>query len=499
MQWSSNVDHIHITPFSELAGPKVPIPPSVLGIFSLFFTSALLQYIVNQSNKFALECMGEEKFSIWMKITVQELQAYMGFMVMMGLVKLPSLKDYWKRDEMFHYSPIASRISRDRFHDLHRYLHFVDNATLSPPGSPGYKKLGKIQPILDALCQSFQSIYSPGRNVSVDEAMIPFKGRSSLKQYMPKKPVKRGIKVWALADADNGYISTLEVYTGKEGDSVEKGLGAKVVKTLTSPYVNSHRHVYFDNFFTSIDLLLDLGKSNLYGCGTMRANRKGFPQELKPVVKKGLKERGESKTFQSKNLTVAVWQDTKTVTMAATNSDPTIEQHVMRKKDGSTVSVRCPHSVVLYNKYMGGVDHNDQLRGYYHVRLKCKKFYKYVFWFMFDVAITNSYILCKHFTHLGESDVKSFRSTLAKDLVGGYCSRKQPGRRSLSLPSSKRFCASHFPVRGADKVHRCHYCSKYNNKRSSTVWYCNDCQLFLCHTGREDDCFVLYHKHIHAD
>ena len=315
MQWSSIVDNIHITLFSELAGPKVPIPPSVLRIFSLFFTSALLQYIVDQSNKFALECMGEEKFSTWMKITVQELQAYMGFMVMMGLVKLPSLKDYWKRDEMFHYSPIASRISRDRFHDLHYYLHLVDNATLSPPGSPGYKKLGKIQPILDALCQSFQSVYSPGRNVSVDEAMIPFKGQSSLNQYMPKIPVKRGIKVWALADADNGYISTLEVYTGKEGDSVEKGLGAKVVKTLTSPYVNSHRHVYFDNFFTSIDL------------------------------------------------------------------------------------------------------------------------------------------------------------------------RKQPGRQSLSLPSSKRFCASHFPVRGADKVHRCHYCSKYNNKRSSTVWYCNDCQLFLCHTG----------------
>ena len=83
-------------------------------------------------------------------------------MVMMGLVKLPSLKDYWKRNEMFHYSPIASRISRDCFHDLHRYLHFVDDATLSPPGSPGYKKLGKTGPILDTLCQSFESNYSSG-------------------------------------------------------------------------------------------------------------------------------------------------------------------------------------------------------------------------------------------------------------------------------------------------------------------------------------------------
>ena len=73
-------------------------------------------------------------------------------------------------------------------------------------------------------------MYSPGKNVSVDEAMILFKGQSSLKQYMPQKPVKREIKVWALADASNGYIANFQVYTGKQGNSMEK---ANVVKTLS--------------------------------------------------------------------------------------------------------------------------------------------------------------------------------------------------------------------------------------------------------------------------
>lgn len=71
-------------------------------------------------------------------------------------------------------------------------------------------------------------------NMSVDEAMIPFKGQSSLKQYMPKKPVKRGIKVWVISDATNGFVSQFEVYTGKKGDTVEKNLGARVVDTNTS-------------------------------------------------------------------------------------------------------------------------------------------------------------------------------------------------------------------------------------------------------------------------
>ena len=152
------------------------------------------------------------------------------------------------------------------------------------------------------------------------------------------------------------------------------------MKTLTKPYLNSFRHVFFDNFFTGIDLLLDLENSNLYGCGTIRVNRKGFPDVLKPVVKKGMKERGESRTVQDNNLTISVWQDNGPVTVAATNSDLTVEaQVVWKKRDGSTIVVKCPQSVVLYNKYMGGVDNNDQLRGYYHVRLKCRKFYKYIF------------------------------------------------------------------------------------------------------------------------
>ena len=83
-------------------------------------------------------------------------------------------------------------------------------------------------------------------NISVNEAMIRFKGCSTLKQYMPKKPIKCGIKVWALSDAENGYMSEFDICTGKEGKTVEKDLGRKVVNNLTQHITNSYRHVYFD-------------------------------------------------------------------------------------------------------------------------------------------------------------------------------------------------------------------------------------------------------------
>ena len=121
---------------------------------------------------------------------------------------------------------------------------------------------------------------------------------------------------------------------------------------------------------------------------------------------------------------------------------------------------------------MGGVDHNDQLRGYYHVRLKCRKYYKYIFWFLFDVAVINSYILAKHYTDLSIKDVKAFRTELAKGLIGEYSSRKRSGRPTLN--PAKRFCAAHFhfPVRGSAKFHRCHFCHTYKHQRHETVWYC---------------------------
>ena len=60
----------------------------------------------------------------------------------MGVNQLPALADYWKLDPT--YRPIANRITRDRFLEISRYLHFVDK-TLPPRTDPTYDKLGKIQ------------------------------------------------------------------------------------------------------------------------------------------------------------------------------------------------------------------------------------------------------------------------------------------------------------------------------------------------------------------
>ena len=139
--------------------------------------------------------MGPERYGNWTTVTMEELEAFLGFNLLMGLNPKPSISDYWSKNPIYHYAPIADKISRERYRDISRYLHFVDNKTLLPPATPGYDRLGKVPPLLEYLLARFKAVYNPSLELAVDEAMIKFQGRSSLKQYMPNKPAKRGIKV----------------------------------------------------------------------------------------------------------------------------------------------------------------------------------------------------------------------------------------------------------------------------------------------------------------
>jgi len=78
--WSSELETVQVKCFEQHVGPQVPIPFSSVGAFFLFFTRTLLEYIVMQSNKYAFECMGAEKYESW-EITVDELSAFIGFML----------------------------------------------------------------------------------------------------------------------------------------------------------------------------------------------------------------------------------------------------------------------------------------------------------------------------------------------------------------------------------------------------------------------------------
>ena len=104
-----------------------------------------------------------------------------------------------------------------------------------------------------------------------------------MKQYVPKKPIRRGFKGWVVADISNGYFLDIDVYTGRPSDGVttEHGLGERVVLHLTEQYRHKNHQVFCDNFFSSPSLFDELLVHGLYACSTVRCDRCEFPSELK--------------------------------------------------------------------------------------------------------------------------------------------------------------------------------------------------------------------------
>ena len=113
-------------------------------------------------------------------MSVEELQAYLGFMIVMGIVKLPSLYDYWKNDPYYYYTPIVDRISRDRSMDISQYLHFVDNAMLALPGIPQYDCLGKVRLILEFIYKKFLTLYNSNSDNTIVTISLDIHFKSSL-------------------------------------------------------------------------------------------------------------------------------------------------------------------------------------------------------------------------------------------------------------------------------------------------------------------------------
>jgi len=237
---------------------------------------------------------------------------------------------------------------------------------------PNYDKLWKIRPLITALEKNCRELYSPHPQLSVDESMIGTKCRLSFIQYMPAKPVKWGVKVWVLCDSVNGYICTFDVYTGKDtsGSTVHAhGLAYSIVMKLVKSYLKKGHIVYTDNYYSSPQLFEDLWKEGTYASGTVRTNRKHFPDFLKPQL-----VRGSHVFAYYKSTTVVRWSDNKDVYALSTFlSDATTQ--VKRQSGSASISISCPEIIHDYNLFMGGVDLADQAMCYYSVGRKSMKWW----------------------------------------------------------------------------------------------------------------------------
>ncbi|KFM62055.1 PiggyBac transposable element-derived protein 4, partial [Stegodyphus mimosarum] len=352
--------------FSEDYGPTDEITSiedaKPMDIFMAFFTAEFMDKLVFETNLYATQ-----KGKPFSPITLQDMLKFLGINILMGIKKLPSYRDFWSTNEILNESYVAKQMAVKKFSWILGNLHLNDNSLMPKREDRTFDKLYKVRPLLTHLSERFDSLFRPGKNQSIDESMIRFKGRSSLKQYLPKKPIKRGYKVWMRCD-ESGYACKFEIYTGKTHE-VEKNLSERVVKMLSEPLYGKNHRVYMDNYFTSYELFKFLETKNVFCCGTVNITRKHLPKTL--TEDKKLKRGDFDWAVSDDKITCLKWKDKRCVTILSSLVDAVIPSTVERKeKTGQKIQIQCPKAIIDYNKNMGYVDYFDQLKSLYEIDRK---------------------------------------------------------------------------------------------------------------------------------
>lgn len=350
---------------------------------------------------------------------MDELKAFMGMILWMGMIKAPTLESYWSDEKWFKIEAFQRIMSRERFLKILHHLHLADNED----EDAATDRLAKFRPFLDMANNSSQSTWMVTQIVSIDEAVAPFTGRLMWKQYMPDKPEKWGMKIFKLCDS-RGFMFNFDVYTGADEDKEESEstIDSLVLRLTEQLHGEYPYHLFCDNFYSSIPLAKKLLSKKIYFTGTLRENRKYIPKVLRDFK---VQHKGECAWIAGKDgLVLVKLFDTKVVYFVST-AHTGCEPMLVDRSDGAggKKQTYLPKMVAEYNQHMGTVDSHNQSCSYYSYGRRCSKWWQALFFYTLSALVVNAWIIFKVTNPKKNVGLLEYQQLICEHLIGDFTSR----------------------------------------------------------------------------
>ena len=215
--------------------------------------------------------------------------------------------------------------------------------------------------------------------------------------------------------------------------------------------------LYFDNRYTTTELLKELKIKGLEGTGTIRRNRiHNAPLESEKVMK----ERGRGSidccSSSDKIIQLTRLHDDKSVTLGLTcfGTTPLSTQNKYDKKEKKSIEIHKPHVIKEYNNNMLGVDMCDMYLALYRQTIRTKKYYKKFLCHFINLACVHSFFIYKNLRS-SKVSLLDFLLLLSEELLVKNCKRQVTpfGDNSIRFDGQ-----NHWPVKGQKtKVYRKNY------------------------------------------
>lgn len=434
----------------------------------------------------------------WANVTRSDIVTWLGCVLHMALFPLPAVS-YYFRDVGSRYISVpnlSTVMSQLRFEQIKRFLHLNDNHRAKPVGHPNHDRMHKVRPLISLVQQTFQYYYRLGPHVSVDESIIPDKSRTYWKQYCKDKPHKWGIKLWCMCCAGTGYFYAVVPYAGKGSVERVHGLATDSVTALVriAGIQNTNRVIYTDRWFTSPQLLWQLGLMGLLGCGTVMRNRKGVPKDfnLPRASREHPVPRGTSRCAQAvvnnTRFYFSNWLDTKDVSFLSSVYGCSPVTVTRRLKNGAEHEVPIPINGKQYQNYMGGVDMGDQAKLAYSIETQYKshKPWHKLFVGIVDMVLANAWCLYRLTVPENGEVVRYNHYEFLVQVADGLIELGRDRERNQVI-STTRGPGKHRAEKVPAKL-CCVHC-KHNGVRRRVITRCEDCLVHLC----LGNCFRDYH------
>ena len=85
--------------------------------------------------------------NLWLAVSMEEMLAFLGMHIAMGIVSLPCLHDFWSTEPILQH-PWFSVMSRDHFKLILRYFHCCDSTAYIPRGEEGHDPFYKVRRVI---------------------------------------------------------------------------------------------------------------------------------------------------------------------------------------------------------------------------------------------------------------------------------------------------------------------------------------------------------------
>lgn len=464
---------------------KLNIPDDVKtpeDFYRLLITDDFLDKIVIETNIYAektisaTELKPKSRLKSWKPVDREEMRKFFGVLLVMGLVRLPRMNDYWSQNAMYRNNYIVSVMTRDRFQMILKFWHFSRQDQDESSGD----KLYKIRNVLEMILAEFRKVVVPGKILVIDESMIPWRGRLKFRQYIKNKAHKYGVKLYKLCTPE-GFTFSVIVYTGKGDGGRELNHGPKTVMRLIKDLEFKGRIVIADNFYNSIDLAEDLLSKKTFLCGTLRSNRKGLPRT---IVSQKIKKGQIIGKMNHKGVRIIKWMDKRPVLMISTCKNHDITLRTVTKTRGErSVTTKKPECVYSYNDSKKGVDYSDQMSSYYSSLKRGLKWYRKVMMeLIFGTALVNAWVLY-NMKNKAKMPKKEFVEAVIEKFTGKPFNTKQESsvtaepkpEHQYKLLEKKRRCTGCY-----EKVRQRLSSKEADKKVKKVKGFCEKCAKAFC-------------------